>query len=839
MWPRMRALFLRYAGHHADRLAGFTFRHRGRRVGHLERVWRADDGIRMVGWSAAQSLRVCWAGGRIDPVPRTSRSDVMHRFGLPLDAGFEIALPGCARLATLHAVLPCGAEITVRLPHPSDPLSVRARRRLVRAFLRDVLRALPAIVHWVLTHDPAARARIKRSLGLDAVIAGLPIDARWLNGPPSPRSVGPITVIMPVHNAFDLLPETLGRLERNTDVPWQLILIDDASSDPRVRPFLRGWAARSGGRAMLVELDRNLGFVGAVNHGLARALRRGCHVIVLNSDALLPQGWASRLIAPFARDPSIASATPMSNDAEIFSVPQMCRTLPLAPGMGDCIDAVAQQLSWPDVLPSAPTGVGFCMAMHANWLARFPRFDPAFGRGYGEEVDWCQKTRAAGARHVGVPTVFVEHLGAQSFGASGKRHRVATANAMIARRYPAYDAEVQHFIASDPLRTPWLALAVALAGGCARDGLPVFVAHSLGGGAEIALMAEVATYTARGEYAVILRLGGPLRWQFELHGPGGARMLAATMDLADLMRLLAPVPALRLVYSCGVGDPDPIGLPHAMLALMRPGQPDRLEARLHDYFMISPAYDLRDAQGAYRGPVLRGNTDPAHQFNRADGRVVSLGRWQDEWHRFLSRCAEITVFSQSGTEHLLASYPDLGPRIVLRPHRALAPVGRVAAPSPGSGRLAVLGDINDRKGAGVLCGLAAKIERLGGPGLALIGNIDPAFGLPAHVALHGRYAPSDIADLARRYRVVAWLMPSIWPETFSFSTREMLATGLPVFGFDIGAQGEALRHAPNGIPIPFDPDSDHAGAVLASLAMHGPWRLPPSAAFSRMAEVAP
>lgn len=65
-------------------------------------------------------------------------------------------------------------------------------------------------------------------------------------------------------------------------------------------------------------------------------------------------------------------------------------------------------------------------------------------------------------------------------------------------------------------------------------------------------------------------------------------------------------------------------------------------------------------------------------------------------------------------------------------------------------------------------------------------------------------------------------MPSIWPETFSFVTHEALATGLPVYGFDIGAQGEALRRAPNGMAIPFDPDADHAAAILAAFDNRAP-----------------
>jgi crotonobetainyl-CoA:carnitine CoA-transferase CaiB-like acyl-CoA transferase len=191
---------------------------------------------------------------------------------------------------------------------------------------------------------------------------------------------------------------------------------------------------------------------------------------------------------------------------------------------------------------------------------------------------------------------------------------------------------------------------------------------------------------------------------------------------------------------------------------------------------------------------------------------------------FLARCDEITVFSKSSATHLLASYPDLKGTVLCRPHFGAVSVARVAPPPQGGGSLAVLGNINHQKGAGVLCALAAKIAREGGPKLVLIGNIDPAFSLPPSVKLHRGYVSLDIVRLAQLYGVGAWVMPSIWPETFSFSTYEMLATGLPVYGFDIGAQGEALARAPNGIPIPFDPDGDHAAAVLAMIRQRGPWQ---------------
>ncbi len=58
--------------------------------------------------------------------------------------------------------------------------------------------------------------------------------------------------------------------------------------------------------------------------------------------------------------------------------------------------------------------------------------------------------------------------------------------------------------------------------------------------------------------------------------------------------------------------------------------------------------------------------------------------------------------------------------------------------------------------------------------------------------------------LAARYGITHWLIPSIWPETISYTVHECLATGLPTMAFDLGAQGDAVRAAENGILLPLD-----------------------------------
>ena len=100
----------------------------------------------------------------------------------------------------------------------------------------------------------------------------------------------------------------------------------------------------------------------------------------------------------------------------------------------------------------------------------------------------------------------------------------------------------------------------------------------------------------------------------------------------------------------------------------------------------------------------------------------------------------------------------------------------------------MLGNIGQQKGAAFLAGLACDLEAQGAR-LALIGTIDPAYPLPPSVMRHGGYAIIDLPQIVERYGITDWLIPSIWPETFSYTTHEALATDLPVHAFDIGGQG--------------------------------------------------
>lgn len=801
---RYRLLREHYRHAHLDvALRGCAFRDSdGTILGYLEDARLRHGRLHLRGWTLADSVTLRLGNAEIMRVPSEERLDVADALGCHSHVGFRASMPFEESPLTIELDRP-GGRISVTHRLGIARALARAERRLTLRLWRDALPLAPMVLRGLLRRDRDLPRKVKAALRLGLHSVDATLDARVLARPGKPASVpqapSEIAVILPVHNAFDLLPETLDRLVRHTDLPCRVLVIEDRSTDQRVQPLLRDWAGLPHGslHIELLENPRNLGFVGSVNRAFAHLQSTGQigPVVLLNSDAMVPAGWLSRLVAPLA-DPLVASATPLSNDAEIFGAPLMCRPVPLAPGQADKIDArLARVISTTAPRPEAPTGVGFCMALSPRWLQRVGGFDAVFGRGYGEEVDWCRRVSAQAGRHVAVPNLFVEHRGGASFG-PGKAALIQRNHAVIQQRYPTYDRLVQDFIRRDPLITARMVAALAWADSLPdRPEIPVFIGHSMGGGAEHYLQDRVRLAGV----SVVLRFGGTARCRIELDTPDG-RLTAETDDLALVQRMILGLKRRRVIYSCAVGDPDLRALPDFLLALSRNAP---LELLFHDYLPLSPSYTLLDSDGVYRGLPQPDHGDRAHRYRAADGSETSLRVWRAAWAQVAEASERLVVFSEASRGIVAKAFPAVQDKIALVPHRLLQSMPRLTPPQGARRVLGVLGAIGPQKGAAVISTLARQLEGRPDLGLVLVGRIAPGFPLGRHVPVHGAYAPEDIPALAARYGITHWLMPSVWPETFSYAVHECLATGLPTLAFDLGAQGDAVRLAANGRLLPW------------------------------------
>ena len=277
---------------------------------------------------------------------------------------------------------------------------------------------------------------------------------------PAPLTA-PVDIVIPVHDGLTHLERLFSTLFEHTDANHRILLADDASSDPAVAALLAVAAARPNVR--ILRSETNLGFVATVNRAMTAI---SGHAILLDTDTEVPRGWVERLMRSIVGGTRVASATPFSNSAAMFGFPLPEQVNPLPAGLSlRQVDEAFARLS-PAFDPSleAPTGIGFCMGVNRHaWQAVGP-FDAAtFGRGYGEETDWCLRAAAAGWRNVLAPNLFVYHADAGTFGSEEKRAILDTHLRILHRRWPAYHRELASFRRRDPWASRRSAAVLALA----------------------------------------------------------------------------------------------------------------------------------------------------------------------------------------------------------------------------------------------------------------------------------------------------------------------------------------------------------------------------------------
>ena len=289
----------------------------------------------------------------------------------------------------------------------------------------------------------------------------------------------PVDIIVPVYRGLADTRLCIDSVLASTNQsPWRLVIINDASPEPEVTAWLRERAAQDS-RITLLENPDNLGFVGTVNRGMA--LSDSNDVLLLNSDTEVANNWLDRIRSAAYGDSKVASVTPFSNNATICSYPRFCIDNRLPAGYDTArLDALCAQTN-PGAVVDVPTGVGFCMYVRRDCLAQVGLFDTEnFGKGYGEENDFCQRAAKAGWRNLHLLDTFVLHTGGVSFGDS-KSPREKAAMETLRRLHPRYESAVMAFVQADPAQPYRLALDVAR---IAQTQLPVVLAvlHDRAGG---------------------------------------------------------------------------------------------------------------------------------------------------------------------------------------------------------------------------------------------------------------------------------------------------------------------------------------------------------------------
>ena len=678
------------------------------------------------------------------------------------------------RLNPLVHFLKYGAD-EGRLPHPDfDPA-------VYLAAYPDVAAAKANPVWHFARHgaDEGRMACFNRPSSL-SVESLLPVS----NPKPRPVPDGEIDVIIPVYKGVRETEVCIASvLSSKCAAAFRVVVVNDCSPEADLTERLRRLSGE--GRITLIENAANLGFVGSVNAAMQASAR---DVVLLNSDTQVFDGWLDRLRACAYAARRTGTVTPFSNNATICSYPQFCvdNDFRRFPGLAELDSDCATVNSGRSV--DIPTAVGFCMYIRRQCLDETGFFDAeAFGKGYGEENDFCLRATARGWKHKLACDVFVYHAGSLSFGDASARQQAAMQ--VILARYPQYAAMVREHVEADPAN----AFRIAVTAHRIRNSgkrVHLAVTHNFGGGVAQHLD-ELMEVTAASAIWLALRPVSPSSCILECSR--NEYRFSLTLDAREEHELLA-----EAVRACGVERIHIHHLAGHAAAVERLVRDLALpfDFTVHDYYAICPQITLSNEHGRYCGEPDEAGCNRCLARRPKDA-ARDISSWR-AMHAWLFDADRVIAPSVDAAERVRRYFPEA--RVVAAMHPA-APAPATAASRPLGEherlRVAVLGVMTIHKGLELLEECAARAARSSSPlEFFLIGSVEGSLPAGAAFTQTGRYRQADLPALLERVAPHIVWFPARIPETFSYSLSACLDLGLPVAAHGLGAFSERLANRP-------------------------------------------
>lgn len=603
-----------------------------------------------------------------------------------------------------------------------------------------------------------------------------------------------VDVIVPVFRGLDDTRCCIQSvLASRCETPFRLVILNDASPEPEVTQWLREVAAQHA-NILLLENAENLGFVGTVNRGMAQSDAND--VVWLNSDAEVANDWLDRLRATAYASAMVASVTPFSNNATICSYPAFCKDNALPAGYGTAeLDRLFAHVNAGRYV-EVPTGVGFCMYVRRAAIQQIGTLDlDNFGKGYGEENDFCQRAIATGWRNVHALDVFVRHAGGGSFGET-KKPRELAAMETLRRLHPRYEADVHRFINADPAKYARHSVDLAR---LSASPLPTVLAvvHDRAGGT-LRHVAELAGFL--GNKVTFFSLTPVPNGRVALRLVGKGEAFEWTFELATQFELL--VASLRQLGTAHIHFHHLIGHDTRIMDL-----PKQLgvayDFTAHDYYAFCPQITLTDHNNRYCGERGLEQCGTCLRRSPAPG-GVSIESWRSGYSCLLTDARFVLAPSRDAARRIARFVPAADVRYA--PHTDMADSDhRVAQPIRQQRhkntplKIVVIGALSPIKGADVLEDVAKLATSSASPvELHLLGFAYRSLSTQPRTSLtvHGAYQEDDLPAL------LAWLQPDVvwfpaqWPETYSYTLSACLSAGLPVVAPNLGAFGERLSNRP-------------------------------------------
>ncbi|WP_373229490.1 glycosyltransferase family 2 protein [Cohnella sp.] len=223
------------------------------------------------------------------------------------------------------------------------------------------------------------------------------------------------SIIIPTYNRLDLLQKCIASIRKYTEIPYEIIVVDNASTDGTA-----DWCMRE--KLTFITLSRNEGFPVACNKGLR--LSSGDTLVLLNNDTLVTPCWLSNLSAALYSSSDVGIVGPVTNYASgsqqvNYPFDDIEEFQRIAAEVN-----VSNHSKWNRV----ERIVGICFVFDRSLMDKIGLLDERFSPGHYEDDDFCLRARLHGYSLVVCHDTLIYHEGSATFKLEGTQQQLVERN---------------------------------------------------------------------------------------------------------------------------------------------------------------------------------------------------------------------------------------------------------------------------------------------------------------------------------------------------------------------------------------------------------------------------
>ena len=239
-----------------------------------------------------------------------------------------------------------------------------------------------------------------------------------------------LSIVIPTYNAHEWIEQCLDSIRlHHPACDYEVVVVDDKSTDDTLAIVREKFPD-----VRLFANEKNVGFGKTVNVGLRET--RSQYVLVLNNDTWMHEGALDALVnfLDTHADTGIVGPKVLNGNG---AIQQQCRRriptpmaallyftgiakmFPKNPKVAGYLMTAADENATTEV----DSVSGACLMVRRDVLDKIQGFDPDYFL-YGEDMDFCWRTKLAGWKVIYFPGAIITHFGGQ--GGTGKKRVYAT-----------------------------------------------------------------------------------------------------------------------------------------------------------------------------------------------------------------------------------------------------------------------------------------------------------------------------------------------------------------------------------------------------------------------------